>query len=474
MLLATLLGSAAALQSPADPQEQVTLLVNYLTRPSDEEVAWYDAVGATVKYRYDSIPTLAVTVDEDLIQAVTERPGVEFVEADSTWWINDLSNTWGVEYIGGAYTLADGLGGAGVKVGVIDTGLDYNHPDLAGLYQGGWDFVNNDADPFDDNFHGTHVTGTIAAQENGVGVVGVAPDVEIYALKGFNAAGSGQTSDLIAAVDWTTTNNMDVVNNSWGGGGSTTLEAAFDASRDAGVIHVCAAGNNFGWFGVSAPAKYSSTYAISAIDSSGRIAAFSDRGRQIDFAAPGVNVNSTNLGGGYRTADGTSMASPHAAGVVALVLAHGNLTDQDGDGVLFGEVRTRMAKVAIETGTPGKDDLYGWGIVNAPGSIVEPMKLQTSNLTAGQLATIGATGCTPGDSVAFLFAFGTGRLDAPQANTILSLRNGVTIIGQLPADASGNASLSFTIPNGFAGTTGYLQAVESTSNASSLLPVSIN
>jgi subtilisin len=472
MILSTLLSAAAALQSPVEPSEPIILLVNYESQPTDSELSWYASQGLQVKYRYATIPALAVVLDASQIDAVAERPGVEFVEADSTAHLSDISNTWGVEYIGGRYTLADGYDGAGIKVGIIDTGIDYNHPELSAVYSGGWDFVNGDNDPMDDHLHGTHVAGTIAAQADGVGVVGLAPGVEIYSIKGFDAAGSGQTSDLIACVDWTTTNGMDVVNNSWGGGHTATLRRVFEASQAAGVIQVCASGNNYGLGGVSAPARYDSTYAIGAINIDGNLANFSDRGPELDFTAPGVDVNSCALGGGYSLLSGTSMATPHAVGSVALLLAHGGLIDEDGDGHLFEEVRNRLAKVAIDRGDPGRDNRYGHGIINAHASMVEPMLLDTSVLIAGQAGTVFASGCTPGDSVAFLYGARTARQDLPQAGTVIGIR-GASLLRLVTADGSGTASLTVNLPGVLTGYSTSLQAVEASSNSSQVLAVTV-
>jgi len=462
-------------QTATDASEPITLLVNYLTPPSQSEVEWYESeLGATVKYRYSIIPTLAIVTDSSKIETISTREGVDFVEMDSDWQVSDIDNTWGVDYIGGRYTLAQGLMGTGIKMGVIDTGIDYNHPELAARYMGGWDFVNNDNDPADDNFHGTHVSGTIAAAMDGTGVVGVAPNVELYAIKGFNAGGSGQTSDLIACVDWTTVNDMDVVNNSWGGGGSPTLEAVFQASRDAGVIHVCAAGNNFGLFGVSPPAKYSSTYAISAIDNLGKPASFSDRGPEVDFAAPGVDVLSANLGGGYTVASGTSMASPHVAGATAIVLAHSGLVDLDGDGTLFEEARDRMAATALDLGDEGKDNRYGHGVINVQGAVDAPMMLSSSVLTAGAQGALQNDGGTAGDMVAFLYSNGGGgRTDVPAASALIGLRYPI-LMATVTADAAGSARLTFMVPASLSGTTVWAQAVEGSSNTSNTLKITIN
>ncbi len=474
LLLSSLLLVApqAPTKGPVQTEETITLLVNLLHPAGESDRAWVESLGGEVKYLYQSIPAMAVVVPESMIEAVVQGPGVEFVEQDGTCELASVDNTWGVRQIGGGFAHKAGFFGNGVKVATIDTGIDYNHDDLVGLYQGGFDFVNNDADPMDDHFHGTHVAGTIAANLNGVGVAGVAPGVLIWALKGFNSGGSGTISDLIAAVDWTTVNDMDVVNNSWTGSGST-LEAVFQASRDSGVIHVCAAGNAFGLFGVQEPAKYSSTYAISATDSTNAIADFSNRGPEIDLAAPGVDVLSTNLGGGTVLASGTSMACPHVVGVVALVLADGGLVDSDGDGTLFTEVRDRLAKTALHLGAPGRNNNYGHGLVNAQGAPVEPMVLTASSMTAGTNSDLIATGCTPGDTVLYMFsAFGAGYFRAVQQNVMVGLRN-PQLLGTAVADAAGTAVLDTFIPPLSGGSTGAIQAFEISRNGSIILDYEI-
>ena len=114
----------------------------------------------------------------------------------------ELSASWGVMKIGADTVQATGNQGEGIKVAVIDTGINYLHEDLQANYKGGYDFVNKDADPFDDNGHGTHCAGIIAAADNNIAVVGVAPKASLYALKVLNSAGSGYTSDIIAAIQW--------------------------------------------------------------------------------------------------------------------------------------------------------------------------------------------------------------------------------------------------------------------------------
>ena len=190
----------------------------------------------------------------------------------------------------------------------------------------GWDFVNNDNDPFDDNSHGTHVAGTIGAMaNNGVGVVGVNWKVQLAALKFLDASGSGYTSDAIDALNYAVSKGIKISNNSWGGSGySQALASAIAAARAAGDIFVVAAGNS-GADNDRAPDYpaaygYDNIIAVAATDRDDRLASFSNYGAtSVDLAAPGVSILSTTPSSTYSTYSGTSMATPHVAGAAALV-----------------------------------------------------------------------------------------------------------------------------------------------------------
>lgn len=247
-------------------------------------------------------------------------------------------------------------GSRSVVVAVIDTGIDYTHRDLAanawrnpGEVAGdgldndgngfvddvyGWDFANNDADPLDDQGHGTHVAGTIGAVgNNGTGVVGVSWNVSIIGLKFLGANGSGSTSGAVAAINYATRMRRDfginivATNNSWGGGGSSTsLRDAIAAGGQAGILFVAAAGNESTNIDAtpSYPASYTSDAVISvaATDRSNNLASFSNYGATgVDLAAPGVSIYSTVRNNSYATYSGTSMATPHVTGTVALMAA---------------------------------------------------------------------------------------------------------------------------------------------------------
>lgn len=367
--IAAVLPSAAHAQN-AGPQK---VLIGFSAKPGKAEENLVRSHGGTVKYTYRIIPAIAATMPGAAIAGLANNPRITVIEADIAVHLIDhttndgadaeLISSWGVRHIGSGQVHALNNFGAGVKVAVIDTGVDYTHPELALNYAGGYDFVNNDNDPMDDHSHGTHVAGTIAAVDNGASVIGVAPDANIYALKVLNSSGSGSFSSIIAALDWCVANGIQVTNNSYGSSsdpGSLT-HAAFDNAAAAGILNIAAAGNsgNRKGKGVNTiyPARYSSAMAVAATNSSDARASFSSTGPEVEIAAPGSQINSTKMGGGESVKSGTSMATPHVVGVAALVIASG-ITDANA-------VRQKLIDTAIDMGDPGLDNLYGHGLVDA-------------------------------------------------------------------------------------------------------------
>jgi len=258
---------------------------------------------------------------------------------------------WGVDRVDADLVWGTSTG-TGVNVGVVDTGIDLGHPDLQVM--GDVNIIRPRKSGNDDSGHGTHVAGTIAALDNEIVVIGVAPEANLYAVKVLDRNGSGYLSDVIAGLQWCINNNMDVVNLSLGTASNVqALHDAVIAVDAAGIIQVAAAGNASGG-PVIYPAAYEEVMAVSAIGEDDVIAGFSSIGPEVELAAPGVNILSTAKGGGSTTKDGTSMACPHVTGVVALALAAG-VTD----------VRGTMQATADDLGAPGMDDLYGYGLVDA-------------------------------------------------------------------------------------------------------------
>ncbi len=229
---------------------------------------------------------------------------------------------WGVAYVG-APEAWEVSRGEGVRVAVLDTGVDQRHPDLRANLAGGYNALSPGREPADDNGHGTHVAGIIGATDDSQGVVGVAPRARLYAVKVLDRWGAGFLSDLVHGLDWCVRQRVQIANLSLGTrSDNETFREAIRRAAAAGILLVCAAGNE-GPDGdtVNYPARYPEVVAVAAVDRGGRLAGFSSRGPQVALAAPGVDIPSTWPGGAYRSLSGTSMAAPHVTGGAALALA---------------------------------------------------------------------------------------------------------------------------------------------------------
>ena len=398
-VLSGLLASPAWGQQP----ERVKVLIAFGRQPGPAEQALVRGMGGSVKYTYHLVPAIAATLPEPAVSALEANPHVTRVEPDRQMRALEieLNNAWGVTRIGAGTVHNGGNRGAGVKLAIIDSGINYNHPDLNDNYAGGYDFVQGDEDPMDVYGHGTHVAGTACAEDNdnGVdgetgtfGVVGVAPQCDLYAIRVLDDAGFGDSSDLIAALQWAVDeeNDIQVANLSlgWDLDPGETVRDAFDTAwTDEGLVIVAAACNNGNRPGkgdnVCYPALYDSVIAVAATDDSDQRASFSSTGEQVELAAPGVSVFSTwNDDTGYYAPDpvcheeegvttcykygsGTSMASPHVAGTAALILA----ANPDWSNY---QVRAQLRATADDLGATGWDPQYGHGLVDAAEAAAAP------------------------------------------------------------------------------------------------------
>lgn len=270
-----------------------------------------------------------------LLDQLNHDPDVEFAEPDYKMKAYDItpndskwSSQWDMKKIAMPTAWGTTKGTSSVKVAVVDTGANYNHSDLAGQIIKGHDFVNNDDDPMDDQGHGTHVSGTVAAlMNNSLGVAGMAPGCKVLAVKVLGSDGSGDTSAIAQGIDYAVKQGAKVINMSLGGPQeSAVLKTAVDNAVAHGVVVVVAAGND-GSTTKNYPAAYDNSLSVGASDQNDARAYFSTYGSTVDIAAPGVSILSTTKDGQYGTEDGTSMASPHVAAAAALVFSlHPNWT----------------------------------------------------------------------------------------------------------------------------------------------------
>ena len=378
--------SLRAAARDAQQANRLNVLVLFANHPGADDIDAVRGLGGQIKYTYQIVPALAASLPEPAVAALQRNPRVVSVDPDVEITASDLEldNTWGVKHLGVADLPANHKQGEGVTVAVIDSGIDCSHLELVTNCAGGYDFVNDDSDPSDDFFHGTHVAGTIAAASNGSGVVGVAPKAKLIALKVLDASGSGSFSDVVAALDWLMAYKEAhkddipapigyVTNNSYGSNldPGLTVFMAFANAYAEGILHVAAAGNGGNCagkgVGVGFPALYESVIAVTAVDSTDARACFSSVGPDAELAAPGVGIPSTVPGGGYDSFSGTSMASPHVAGAAALVMS-GGITDVNGNSRINDDVRTALAATANDLGIAGRDTWYGYGLVDPVGA----------------------------------------------------------------------------------------------------------
>ncbi len=279
-------------------------------------------LNANVEKSYKNFPIVKMTLPEQAILALAKNPNVKSIESEVIFTINEDTIEWGIAKVEAPKAWAQGYTGAGVKVGIIDTGIA-QHDDL--VIAGGANFVDTASSYYDDNGHGTHVAGTVAALDNGIGVIGVAPGAQLYAIKVLNSSGSGTLSDIIEGIDFAISEQLDIINMSLGTStDSPALHTAVDTAYSSGILVVASAGNSgkrvITVDNVGYPAKYDSAIAVAATDVNNLRASFSSTGPAVEVAAPGVYVRSTYLNNSYATMSGTSMAAPHVSGHLALMI----------------------------------------------------------------------------------------------------------------------------------------------------------
>lgn len=253
--------------------------------------------------------------------------------------------------------------GEGVKIGVIDTGVDLKHIDLASGIMDAVSFVPGVSSPQDDNGHGTHVCGIVGARKNGTGVIGVAPECELYIAKAFDKNGNSSFPAILKSIEWMIRKGVNIINMSFSSQtGTQSYESILQKAHDYGITLICAAGNEgkHGRSTIGYPGKFSQTITVSAVDINRHTTDFSSYGYESEICAAGVDIYSTYPGGKYANLSGTSMATPIITGAAALINAKGrrrykrNLTPD--------EIRLCLHMYTENAGSSGWDKNYGFGI----------------------------------------------------------------------------------------------------------------
>lgn len=363
LLIVTLVITSTSVIAPDD--RQVRVFIEFEEQANANII---NNAGGRVLHSYEILPNvLAVEIPEAALNGILNNPNVVGFEYDVEVYALPRPSPqqpaqvlpWGIDRIDAELVEATG---EGIRVCIVDTGIDRDHPDLAANIVSGRNFVVSgrrlDSTKWeDDNGHGTHVAGTLAALDNNIGVVGVAPRASLLVAKVLNRQGSGYLSDVIAGINYCVNSNADIISMSLGTSSNVlSFENAVNAAYNSGVLLIAAAGNSGG--SVIYPAAYDSVIAVSATDSNDDIAYFSSRGPEIELAAPGVNILSTWISDSYNTISGTSMATPHVSGVAALAMQTNPLLTNE-------EIRTLLQNTADDLGDEGRDNLFGYGIVDA-------------------------------------------------------------------------------------------------------------
>jgi serine protease AprX len=366
------------------------------------------------------VNAIAVDSSPELIEKLSMRNDVMRIELDEKFHITDDysmqvshgqidNSTSEIRRINTTKVWELGIDGTGIKVSVIDTGINASHPDIGGRVIKGYDFVNNDDDPADDNGHGTHVAGTIGGNGSQGTTTGVAPNVSLFGAKVLDVAGYGYESNVIRGIEWSVSNGANLISMSLSGERWVTSNCDLDNSAMAtainnavasNVVIVASAGNNAS--GVSSPGCIQKSIAVGAVDGSDTIAIFSGRGLSMTdhgVVAPGVGITSLDYASsGYLAGwNGTSMATPHISGTVALIL---HAAKRQGTTLLPSQIKNILTSTSIDLGAAGNDPTYGAGRINVSAAVfsidtVDPFVIANpTGYTIGNTAARNGTAVT--------------------------------------------------------------------------------
>lgn len=362
----TYMPSVASAESNTASKKSATYLITF--KESVDNKVILKSKGKVLE-TYDTLPMVKVELPVSAVDNLKSESSVESVEEDEDIQISvqgeaiqpvadnaGQATPWGVKRVKAPYAHKQGIKGNNVSVAVIDTGIDTDHEDLQ--VAGGISLLDYTTSYNDDNGHGTHIAGIIGALDNNKGVVGVAPNVDLYSVKALDSEGNGKYSTIIKGLDWAIENHIQIVSMSIGGTQeSKAFQKATRLAYNKGVLLVASAGNK-GYFSdesVTIPAKYGSVISVGALTKKNERWEFSSRGKGLDLMAPGAGILSTLSDGGYGEDSGSSMAAAYVTGLAALIM------DKD------PSLSNKQVRTILEQNTEplGNHKEYGKGLVNA-------------------------------------------------------------------------------------------------------------
>ncbi|UCE23250.1 MAG: S8 family peptidase [Candidatus Zixiibacteriota bacterium] len=334
-----------------------------ITHYGDRPRAALEAAGAIVREEYKYIPVMEASVPAYALDALRKNPKIRAIEEDVVHEYCQQTLDWGVDRIDAEYVHAEsGNRGAGINVAVLDTGGDKDHPDLT--WSPGTTVMGKDTTRWDDkNGHGTHCAGIISADDNDIGIVGVAPECDVIMVQ-ISRASRISLFKIIKGIEWCIAthhdgdedNDVQIMSMSFSGGPTEAEGVALSAAYAEGILLVAAAGNSRSDVANYYPAAHPDVMAISGIDAYGQAYYNTNYGEEIELIAPAVNVLSTYLEGSYTTMTGTSMACPHVAGTAALIWS-------DNPSMTHQQVRDQLHATAEDISFP--QTYQGYGLVDA-------------------------------------------------------------------------------------------------------------
>lgn len=490
LLSAPLAGNGGKAQGAGDTGRY---FVDLASGDGQQEQSIIERLGGRVRHQFQTSRTVSIEIPPAALPDL-EAAGLE-VRPVPTMTAADDKLGWGVDRIdaervwGGAdkalNIAPNGITGAGIKVAIIDSGIDSDHPDLAANIKGGANWApngqtkdssgycsggaENPANYEDEHGHGTHVAGIVAAVDNAAsgdgGLIGVAPQAGLYILRALDRCAYGYMDDVARAVEWASGLNggvkADIISMSLAcyypaqpaACDDPVMRNAVNAAYANNILLVAAAGNNGNSEGtgdqVGYPAAYDSVIAVAATTSADIRALYSSTGPKVELAAPGASVYSTYLNGGYTYMSGTSMAAPHVAGLAALVKGAN-------PGMTASAIRTRLQQTVTDMGAAGRDPQFGYGLINAPaavGASPPPASDTTKPSVTSTAPTAGATGVAV--SAAVSATFSEDMQAASFTASTFKLTQGSTSVSGSVSYNAGAKTATFTPASALASNTTY-------------------